>query len=33
MVLEMDGFKRFQLVDISLPKTGFLAGKKITELL
>jgi NTE family protein len=33
MVLEMDGFKRFQLVDISIPKTGFLAGKKITELL
>ena len=33
MVLEMDGFQRFQLVDISIPKTGFLAGKKITELL
>jgi NTE family protein len=33
IVLEMDWLRRMQLVDISLPKTGFLAGKKITELL
>jgi NTE family protein len=33
IVLEMDWFKWVQLVDISIPKTGFLAGKKIKELL
>jgi NTE family protein len=33
IVLGMDWFKWVQLVDISIPKTGFLAGKKIKELL
>jgi NTE family protein len=33
IVLEMDWLKRIRLVDISIPKTGFIAGKKITELL
>ncbi len=32
-VLEMDWMQRLQLVDISLPKTGFLAGKKIIDFL
>ncbi len=32
-VLEIDLIKRWQLIDISLPKTGFIGGKKFIELL
>ncbi|MDD4924043.1 MAG: patatin-like phospholipase family protein [Dehalococcoidales bacterium] len=32
-VLEIDLMKRWQLIDIALPKTGFIGGKKLIELL
>jgi NTE family protein len=32
-VLEIDLMKRWQLIDIALPKSGFIGGKKLIELL
>jgi NTE family protein len=32
-VLEIDPMKRWQLIDIALPKSGFISGKKFIELL